>query len=53
MAKNTSLEKKKLLTSKLNKDLKKRFERVHLECCTVCSRDMDTDGNIEEEVRSL
>jgi len=47
------IEKKTLLTSKLNMDLKKRIIEYHLGCCTVCSRDLDTDGNLEEEVRSL
>jgi len=33
-------------------ELKNRRE-YHLECCTVCSRDMDTVGNLEEEVLSF
>jgi len=30
----------------------KNRKEYHLECCTVCSRDMDTNGNLEEEVIS-
>ena len=54
-AKNAFMEKKKLLLSKLNMDLKKRIvcKEHHLECCTVCSRDMDTDRNLKKEARSF
>jgi len=49
MAKKALMEKKKLLTSKLNMDLKKRI----VKSLALYVADMDTDGNLEEEVRKL
>jgi len=31
----------------------KNRKEYHLECCTVCIREVDTDGNLEEGVRSF
>jgi len=38
---------------KYGSEEKNRKGEYHLECWTVCSRDLDTDGNLEEEVRSF
>jgi len=49
-AKKAFLEKKKLLTSKLNMDLKKRIVKSTIWSFALCAAVLDTDGNLEEEV---
>jgi len=54
MAKKAFMEKKKVADKQIEYESEeKNSTEYHLECCTVCSRDLDTDGNLEEEVRSF